>query len=77
MHFIGLQLEVLFALLQVVFLVSQVLSTLLKSVRFQSVLSLGKSDIHFFKLIARVVDLVQELVVVILEFLVLVSLLRI
>jgi hypothetical protein len=77
MHFIGLQLEVFLALLQVVLLVSQVLSTLLKSVRLQSVLSLGKSDIHFFKLIARVVDLVQELVVVILEFLVLVSLLRI
>jgi hypothetical protein len=55
--------------------VAQMLSSLLKSVLLESVFSLPQSRVDFFKFVTVIIDLTQELVVVLLQLFVLVSLL--
>ena len=55
--------------------VAQMLSSLLKSVLLESVFSLPQARVDFFKFVTVIIDLTQELVVVLLQLFVLVSLL--
>lgn len=55
--------------------VAQMLSSLLKSVLLESVFSLPQARVDFFKFVTVIIDLTQELIVVLLQLFVLVSLL--
>ena len=74
-HLISLKLEVLLLLGELSSLFLQVLGTLLEGVLSQSGFSLDKSSGHILQLVSRVVDLILQHIVLLFEFLVLVTLL--
>ncbi len=76
-QFIGLEFKIFLALLQRCFLFAQMLGTLLKRVLLQTIFSGLETCSNFFELLALDTNFVSQTIVFVLEFLILIALLRV